>query len=450
LNESERPRRRTGIGTRLALVVAALVFASMVLAYNAERFVAERYSAKYVIGDDGTDGVDAGSDGPVRDELGRSYLSLAEWEKLMGRMDRYLGIALGLLGTLVALLVGWVVSRIVTQRVRDLALAVQSPVTEGQELPGPFTVGRMDEIGVLAAALNVMRERVQVLVALLNQRDRERRSWIALVSHDLRNPLQALTACIDRSVQEARRIQDDTRRTTMQHLLGTARLDVDRFEVLTLDLLDLARLDADDSLFLEPVPPGELARNAAAGMRVLAEVQGRTLDVTVAPRCPELLADGRRMLRALENLLRNAIQHSERRIELRVERGLCNGLGAVRFCVDDDGPGLPTKADGTVDVASLGVHKSRDDSAGLGLVVARRVAEAHGGQIGAYNRPAAEPAPERANASGPDADKLNAGGTVWLEIPVQEGPSRMRRNGAVGALDMRRAIDEFDPDDAEE
>jgi signal transduction histidine kinase len=441
LNENERLRRRTGIGTRLALVVAALVFTSMVLAYNAERFVAERYSAKYVIGNDGADGVDPGTDGadpsseePVRDELGREYVSNEEWKALMGRIDRYLGIALVLLGTLIALLVGWVVSRFVTQRVRELALAVQSPVAEGQELPGPFTVGRMDEIGVLAAALNVMRDRIQVLVALLAQRDRERRSWIALVSHDLRNPLQALTACIDRSVQEARRIQDDTRRATMQHLLGTARLDVDRFEVLTLDLLDLARLEADDSMILEPVPPGELARNAAAGMRVLAEVQGRTLQVKVAPRCPELLADGRRMLRALENLLRNAIQHSERRIDLRVEPTPGNGHGAVRFSVDDDGSGLPTNADGTVDVTNLGVHKSRDDSAGLGLVVARRVAEAHGGQIGAYNRPAPEPTPERPNA----------GGTVWFEIPVQEGLARKRRNGAVAALDVRRAIDDID------
>ena len=437
LNENQRPRRRTGIGTRLALVVAALVFASMVLAYNAERYVAERYSAKYVIGDEAADSADValvGSEGPLRDELGRSYVSWAEWEELMGRMDRYLGIALGLLGTLVALLVGWVVSRFVTQRVRDLALAVQSPVAEGQELPGPFHVGRMDEIGVLAAALNVMRDRIQVLVALLAQRDRERRSWIALVSHDLRNPLQALTACIDRSVQEARRIQDDTRRATMQHLLGTARMDVDRFEVLTLDLLDLARLDADDSMILEPVPPGELARNAAAGMRVLAEVQGRTLQVKVAPRCPELFADGRRMLRALENLLRNAIQHSERRIDLRVERTLDNGRVAVRFSVDDDGQGLPTKPDGTVDVTNLGVHKSRDDSAGLGLVVARRVAEAHGGQIGAYNRPASEPTPERPNA----------GGTVWFEVPVQEGLARKRRNGAMAVLDVRRAIDDID------
>lgn len=447
LNDLERPRRRTGIGTRLALVVAALVFASMVLAYNAERFVAERYSAKFVIGQNG---VESSSDGPVRDELGRAYLSEAEWNQLMWRMDRYLGVALGLLGTLVALLVGWVASRFVTQRVRDLALAVQSPVAEDHELPGPFTVGRMDEIGVLAAALNDMRDRIQVLVALLAQRDRERRSWIALVSHDLRNPLQALTACIDRSVQEARRIQDDTRRATMQHLLGTARLDVDRFEVLTLDLLDLARLEADDSLILEPVPPGELARNAAAGMRVLAEVQGRTLEVKVAPRCPELLADGRRMLRALENLLRNAIQHSERRIDLRVERTVGNGQGAVRFSVDDDGPGLPTKADGTVDVASLGVHKSRDDSAGLGLVVARRVAEAHGGQIGAYNRPSAEPTLERASAGGPSVDKRNAGGTVWFEIPVQEGLARKRRNGAVAAMDQRRALDEVDGEDDDE
>jgi signal transduction histidine kinase len=300
----------------------------------------------------------------------------------------------------------------------------------------------MDEIGVLAAALNVMRDRIQLLVAQLAERDRGRRNWIALVSHDLRNPLQALTACIDRSVQEARRIQDDTRRATMQELLGTARLDVDRFEVLTLDLLDLARLDADDSLILEPVPPGELARNAAAGMRVLAEVHGRALEVRVMPRCPELLADGRRMLRALENLLRNAIQHSERRILLRVERIANDDQGAVRFSVDDDGTGFPAQVDGSIDVAVLGAHKSRDDSAGLGLVVARRVAEAHGGSIGAYNRPAAEPTQERPNA----------GGTVWFEIPISELLMRNRRKraAAAAALDGRQALDEDELDELDQ
>ena len=72
--------------------------------------------------------------------------------------------------------------------------------------------------------------------------------------------------------------------------------------------------------------------------------------------------------------------------------------GAVRFEVLDDGAGLPTEPDGTIDLERLAGQLSRSDSAGLGLVVARRVAEAHGGYIGAENR-------------------MEGGASVWLDIP---------------------------------
>ena len=70
----------------------------------------------------------------------------------------------------------------------------------------------------------------------------------------------------------------------------------------------------------------------------------------------------------------------------------------LRFEVHDDGPGLP-EIDGRVDLSSLGRQRNRVDSAGLGLLVTRRVAEAHGGDLGAFN--------------------LDAGGAaVWFTIPL--------------------------------
>jgi len=73
--------------------------------------------------------------------------------------------------------------------------------------------------------------------------------------------------------------------------------------------------------------------------------------------------------------------------------------------VADAGGGLPLEQDGAVDVTRLGAYKSRDDSSGLGLVVARRFAKAHGGRIGGYNRSGA-------------SDATIAGATVWFEVPV--------------------------------
>ncbi|MEZ6016434.1 MAG: HAMP domain-containing sensor histidine kinase [Planctomycetota bacterium] len=464
MTELPRVRWYRGISVRLALIVAVTMLGSMVIAYKVEGW-ASRRSAEYLKEvPEGTD-FDAyrDADGVPRDDYGRRMVTRQEWEVISARINRYIGIGLALSGILTSLAVGWAVSLRVTKRLRELALGAREPVGEGRALPAPLRVGGADEIGVLAASMNDMRERVHTLVEQLAERDRERRNWIALVSHDLRNPLQALTACIDRAAFEARRLDDGPARGGMLRLLGTARLDVDRFQVLTQDLLDIARLDADNSLILEPVPPGELARRAAEGMRVLAEVNGCHLEVEVARGCQELQADGRRMLRALENLLRNAIQHAQARVTLRVEPRTWHAEGspgparrAVRFSVDDDGPGLPTLEDGTVDVPRLGAYKSRDDSAGLGLVVVRRVAESHCGTLGAYNRVAGAAASNPAGAEGAEGAEGHAassghggsGGTVWIEIPGDLGGATSSSRGP--DLDVEDPFDDDLDDDLDD
>ena len=407
-----RPKRRHGIGARLTFIVAGVVLAAMVLAFNVEGWVARALTLDFAF-------VDAQELAALReerpgerlvDERGRPLMSYEEYQVLARQRSIYVHLGLGIVGVSLALGVGFVVSRRVTRRVRALAVAVSQPVQSGQDLPGPFPLGRPDEIGVLAGALNDMRDRIQGLVKELERQDRDRRDWIAMVSHDLRNPLQALTACIDRASEEGGKIRDDVRRETMQRLLSTARLDVDRFRALTLDLLDIARLDVPDALTLEPVPPGEVARTIVQALRVLAEQQGRTLEANVAPRCPELLADGRRLLRALENLLRNAIQHAESSVVLQVAPTEAPSGPALRFSVEDDGPGLPLEGDAPVAIGRLGQYKSRDDSAGLGLVVVRKVAEAHGGRVGGFNRPLAAP----------QGGRRFAGATVWFEIPLPQ------------------------------
>ncbi|MEO0664090.1 MAG: ATP-binding protein, partial [Planctomycetota bacterium] len=91
-----------------------------------------------------------------------------------------------------------------------------------------------------------------------------------------------------------------------------------------------------------------------------------------------LVGDDDRLARALENLLRNALQHARSAVHVQAVR-----VGdAVQFTVSDDGPGLPAEPDGTVDLARLALTPSRPDSSGIGLLVVRRVAALHGGSIG--------------------------------------------------------------------
>jgi signal transduction histidine kinase len=107
-------------------------------------------------------------------------------------------VASALVGTLTSLLL----VSIVTRRLSKLAADASSPTSADAtavDIPGPFDVQGDDEIARLATALNAMRARIESLVASLRERDRQRREWVAMFSHDLRTPLTALSACLDRA-----------------------------------------------------------------------------------------------------------------------------------------------------------------------------------------------------------------------------------------------------------
>jgi signal transduction histidine kinase len=129
-------------------------------------------------------------------------------------------------------------------------------------------------------------------------------------------------------------------------------------------------------------------------LQPLAESQGVRLEALVAPSMPTIQADGRRLMRALENLVRNAAHYGRSKVEVVAQ--CANGV--LKLEVRDDGPGLPL-VDGKP-ILGISEHQPRRaDSAGLGLVVTRRVAEAHGGTLQGANR-------------------AGGGASVWIELPL--------------------------------
>jgi len=348
----------------------------------------------------GVEIVDMFEGGHCRYDDDAVVLTEAEWRGLWDRRREIASLLRVIMPVITALLVAMVVSRLFTRRLRRLSYLASLPPQGDSDLPGPFPTRGKDEIATLARALNLLRSRVSELVGGLEQRDAARREWIAQVSHDLRTPLTALTACLDRADlvlgPEQGEVTNEALHGEMRELVNSARLDADRVATLAEDLLDIARLDADDSLSLEPVPPGEIVRQAREGLRHLADARGVSLRAEVAANLPILMADGRRLMRAMENMLRNGIQFA--RSEMVLSASLIHGQ--LRFEVRDDGPGFPaTNDEGVVDIDALAGQLSRSDSAGLGLAVTRRVAEAHGGTLGACNLP-------------------EGGGAIWIDIPA--------------------------------
>ncbi len=302
---------------------------------------------------------------PVRDAP-VEFLDAGEFDDVRRRMELVArGVSFAVILAAAALL-GALLSRLITVRLNRLAALAALPLGEVDAMQtGPARVERgRDEISMLDQALRAARAQITELVDKLEERDIRRREWVAQVAHDLRTPLTALLACLER----AEDVVEDPAAT--RDALTIARQDTERVCELVEDLLDAARLEAGAPLVVEPILVGELIDRVARGLGPLADVRGVRLRATVPDDLPGLEGDGRRLLRVLENLVRNALRHAEASVHIEVtrdERWLC-------LVVKDDGPGFADEA-----------TKRDPDSAGLGLIIARRIIDAHGGTLDLQN-----------------------------------------------------------------
>ena len=304
-------------------------------------------------------------------------LSAEETQRRLRTLRQALSIGVAVV---LAALLGLIVAWFITRRLARLARDARRTMDEEPEL-SHLKISGGDEITSLALVLNESRARMAHLLKEVQQRDRTRREWIAQVSHDIRTPLTALAACIDRAEERTIGIQEPAVRTELSLMLHTAKADLDRLNTLTRDLLESARLDLDESLNKEELLPAELVRHTIASIRSYAQSQ-RVNIVTDIPRgIPPVAGDGARLIRAFENLVKNAIQHADEKVTISLEAD----ESEFRFVIVDDGEGLPEK-DGQVVLAAKGKNPNKQDSSGLGLLVTRKIVEAHGGSLHGQNQ----------------------------------------------------------------
>jgi signal transduction histidine kinase len=207
--------------------------------------------------------------------------------------------------------------------------------------------------------------------------EHERRFLVSAVAHDLRTPLFTLRGYLE----------------GMDHGLddgsyvGRAREKADLLDRLVSDLFAYSRWELlDEPPRREPVELGELARRAAG--TVAERAHGRA--VAIEPGGPPLtvVADGHLLTRVFANLLDNAVRHSppDTTVQLRWQRR--DGVAVIE--VADHGPGLdPSEIPRLFEPLYRGdaARNSRTGGAGLGLAIARRLVDAHGGTVTAANRP---------------------------------------------------------------
>jgi two-component system sensor histidine kinase CpxA len=263
---------------------------------------------------------------------------------------------------------------------------------------------RQDDLGLLAADLDAMAQRLRQLLEAKQQLLRD-------VSHELRSPLARLQLALSL----ARREDSGAER----HLARIA-CEADRLEQLIARTLKLVRLERPaHALEHVKVDVGELLRNIASDVAIEADARGCLVNVEASGMLlvsgdPELLRS------AFENIIRNAVRYSPAGALVAIEARPGSGVGASResmkITVRDSGPGVPEKELGSIFEPFYRVDAAREHRSaggeGLGLAIAARAVALHGGSIAARNVP-------------------GGGLMVLVELPVMEPAGERLRSASV-------------------
>jgi signal transduction histidine kinase len=272
---------------------------------------------------------------------------------------------------LVAALLGFGGASAFARRLRRLERAAER-IAQGK-LDEPVLDRGSDEVGELARAFERMRQQ-------LAQLEHARREFIANASHELRTPIFSLGGFLELLDDE------DLDEATRREFMATMQGQVERLTKLASDLLDLSRLDAGRlRIELEPVHLGILAEALAEEFAAIALATEHPIEVVAGPRALIALADEQRVLQIGRVLVDNALKHTPPRtpIALRVaEAG-----GRAVLAVEDEGPGIPSEHTAHVFERFYRVEGTHASGSGLGLAVARELAEAMDGTLELDSRP---------------------------------------------------------------
>ncbi len=290
------------------------------------------------------------------------------------------------------------------------------------------------ELGRVGVLFKDITERRRVaaekdqLVQQLAEADRRKNEFLATLAHELRNPLAPLT--------------------NAAHVIGLAAGDPPRVEAMSRmierqlrhmvrlvdDLLDISRISRGQiTLRRTTFDLAQAVRVAVETSRPLIDTQAHALEIVLPERPVHVLADETRLSQAISNLLNNAAKYTPRGGHLRLEVHL-RGDDHVDVVVQDDGVGIPAELLPEMFEMFAQAPGSRGRSQGglgLGLAIARRMAELHGGTLVARS------------------DGAGTGSTFTLTLPttaagVAVEPSPATRTSAVRVLvvdDNRDAAD---------
>ncbi|MFE5409083.1 MtrAB system histidine kinase MtrB [Microbacterium sp. NPDC056569] len=270
--------------------------------------------------------------------------------------------------------------------------SVTTPISEAADTSAKLAAGRLDvrlevrgedELATLGRSFNAMADSMESQIKELADLSLVQQRFVSDVSHELRTPMTTIRLAADMINDQREEFDPATARAA--ELLNA---QVQRFETLLTDLLEISRYDAGSvQLELEPTSLAHLAEDVIGSMQQLAEQHGTDVRLVAPGGYSPVDMDPRRVRRVVRNLLGNAIEHGEGRpIVVTVD----SNQQAVAIGVRDFGMGMHPE-----DVQHVFDRFWRADPSrkrtiggtGLGLSIALGDAKLHGGELAVWSEP---------------------------------------------------------------
>jgi signal transduction histidine kinase len=294
-----------------------------------------------------------------------SEIDVASLHIVYGAIGRFF-IWGGLFAVAIALLLTFVLSRRILAPVKALTQAARR-LGKG-DFSQRVHVRDKGEVGELAQSFNSM-------ASDLERAEQLRRNMVADAAHELRTPLSNIKGYLEAIRDGIKKPDSDTIRSLDEETSSLSRL-VD-------DLQELSLADAGELKLIrrkEDIP--KLIDEAVAALQPQAAAKGLVLAVDLPEKLPLVNIDSHRIKQVLRNLLENAVAHTSQGGSVTVEAWQQGSQ--IKVSVVDTGEGIPAKDLPNIFERFYRVDKSRaraTGGSGLGLTIAKRLVEAHGGRI---------------------------------------------------------------------
>ncbi len=275
---------------------------------------------------------------------------------------------------------------------------VVAPLTLGDRALGTLTVAReagpaftseeVEMLTLLASQVAAAVENIRAYEAERSAAEELRRlsslraDFVSMVSHELRAPMASVIGCAQTLNRRWRELTQEQR----ESFLGLIESEMSRLSDLVGDVLDTSRIEAGTFPYsFDAVDVEELVRETAAVVS-LGQDEVR-VTTRVPPTLPPVQGDRERLRQLLWNLLTNAVKYTITGDEIEV--AAANEQDVVAVSVRDHGPGIPPESQRLIfeKFGRVSQDGGSKPGAGLGLFIARSIAEAHGGTLDVESAP---------------------------------------------------------------